>query len=279
MKLNVISCFCTNDLSSGNPAAIIEEFDGNNEERKKLATKINYPVTVFIHYANQSPVFEFFYPAREMPLCLHGALAAGYILMKLYKTTSIQVVTKNQQELTISQKSNDLIFISVTRGKILGPSILFTDLDQMINVKSENLIDKNFPFCVASIGSPKLLIPLLSYDALASLQPNFDTIKQWSVDNHINGLYVYTKETRDQHFDYIARGFNPKGGNNEDAATGVAAGALYEALNAKKEIKISQGEFISRPSCLRIYSEKNKLFVGGKIHVLGADDINDIMKV
>jgi PhzF family phenazine biosynthesis protein len=267
MKKTIISCFCIANSPSGNPAAIVEEFNGSDTDKQQLATQLNLPVTVFIEYLNQTPIFRFFYPAREMSLCIHGALAAGAILMRQSNKIAIQAITKNQQSLIITQKLKGTVYISVERGNSLPNAISLNDIDQMLNIKSDSILDKELPFCVATIGSPKLLVPLLSYDALASLKPNFDAIKQWSLSNAINGLYIYTRDVRDPAFNFIARNFNPKGGSNEDAATGVAAGALYEALKINTEIQISQGEFISQPSCIKVYGEKNKIFIGGKVRI------------
>jgi PhzF family phenazine biosynthesis protein len=116
---------------------------------------------------------------------------------------------------------------------------------------------------VASVGSPKLFVPLRSVEALATLHPNFDLIKQWSLDNGINGLYVYALESTDPLL-LQARAFNPKTGQNEDAATGVAAAAL--ALVFKENLIIKQGYFIGKPSQLMItYHHPEEIYVGGKI--------------
>ena len=67
-------------------------------------------------------------------------------------------------------------------------------LKQLLNLADTSEISTDFPMTVASVGSPKLFVPLRSEEALEKLHPNFDIIKQWSLDNRINGLYVYTPE-------------------------------------------------------------------------------------
>lgn len=76
----------------------------------------------------------------------------------------------------------------------------------------------------------KLSVPLKSFELLDVLKPNFDWIAEWSKKNTVNGLYVYTKDVSNNDFNFCARGFNPKAGHQEDAATGVAAAALSLAL-------------------------------------------------
>src|SRR5262249_35862106 len=136
-------------------------------------------------------------------------------------------------------------------------------LKQLLNLTDLSQISADLPMTVASVGSPKLFIPLNALEALAALRPNFDFIKQWSLENQINGLYVYAQESVNPLL-LQARAFNPKTGQNEDAATGVAAAAL--ALVFKKNLIVKQGHFIRKPSQLMIiYHHPEDIYVGGKI--------------
>lgn len=268
MKATYVSCFCINEIPSGNPAVVVEEFLGDDIDKQKLATKLNFPVTVFVEKMNNKILFRFFYPLTEMPLCIHGSLSAAYVLMEQQRLTQFHALTKNNQEL-IFRKLNDLVRLEINPGKILSFAFLYDDLNKMLGIGYQNIVDKKLPNCVATIGSPKLLVPLLNYQILAKIEPNFAFIKQWSVSNNINGLYVYTDDARNEEVDFIARGFNPKGGNNEDAATGVAVGALYTALkySDNREIRVKQGEFIKKPSYILASSTQDKLFIGGSIQI------------
>jgi predicted PhzF superfamily epimerase YddE/YHI9 len=98
-------------------------------------------------------------------------------------------------------------------------------------------------------------------EVLSQLKPNIDLIKQWSIQHHVNGLYVYAEDRRH----IITRNFNPKTGVVEDSGTGVAAGAL--ALALKKDLLISQGEFIQQPSEIFVtYKNDEEIFVGGRVN-------------
>lgn len=268
MKVTYVSCFCTNEIPSGNPAVVVEEFAGDDHDKQKLATKLNFPVTVFVEKMGSKFLLRFFYPLREMPLCIHGSLSAAYVLMEQQGLAYLHALTKSNQEL-LFKKSKDVVQLEISQGEVLPIPFLRNDLNKMLGVECRNVLNKNLPNCISTIGSPKLLVPLVSYPILAEIEPNFSFIKQWSIDNNINGLYVYTDDTRDEKVDFIARGFNPKGGDNEDAATGVAVGALYTALkySDNKEIRVKQGEFIKKPSYILASSNQGKLFIGGKIRI------------
>jgi PhzF family phenazine biosynthesis protein len=274
MRIDIVNCFSTKKKNSGNPAAIVRDFIGGRNEKQQLAKDLGLPVTVFLSEKNHNYYHvEFFYPETEMPLCLHGAIGAGFILLKDEKINKLTLISKNENELQI-RREDETIQVCVSQQSI--PVAIFNKnlLTQMLNIQSIDEIDHQLPLAVSSIGSPKLLIPLVSFESLSSLKPNTDLIASWSIENNINGLYVYTKDSKDDDFDFYARGFNPRTGHYEDAATGVAAAAL--ALSLKRNIIVGQGQFIQRPSEINVsYDNPDTIWVGGKVQEQ-INDINDI---
>ncbi len=262
--MKILNCFCTDLPNSGNPAGVIFGFPGNKTEKQKLAQQLQLPVIVFINQADAPiPVLEFFYPNIEMNLCLHGALAAVFLLMKQRQTNHITVTNTIGTLFEAIKLDNQIVQIKV----FAEPAPTYTPdpkmLKQLLKLTDPSEISVDLPMAVASVGSPKLFIPLRSPESLAALHPNFDLIKQWSLDNQINGLYVYALESATPLL-LQARAFNPKTGQNEDAATGVAAAAL--ALVFKRNLIIKQGHFINKPSQLVItYHHPEEIYVGGKI--------------
>jgi len=262
MEINLINCFCTQGINSGNPAAIVQNFIMDTTEKQKLAKKLNMPVTVFLsENKNESHNVEFFYPDTEMPLCLHGTIGAAYLLFNNTEFKNLVFITKNGNKLLI-RRERDIIQVLVSAQQ--APEIIpqQTEICKMLNLKSTDQTDNRLPLGIFSVGSPKLLVPLASLESLAKLEPNFDLITKWSISNGVNGMYIYTKNPHDSIVN--ARGFNPKTGHNEDAATGVAAAAL--ALSLKQNLVISQGAFIQRPSEINVsYDSPNAIWVGGKV--------------
>lgn len=262
--MNILYCFCTDLLNSGNPAGVTFDFPGDKAEKQKLAQQLQLPVIVFVDKVDSSiPVLQFFYPNIEMNLCLHGALAAVFLLMNRRQTNHITVSNTVGTLFQATKLDNQVVQIKVSEEASLAYAPDLKILAQLLNLTDLNKIAVGLPITVASAGSPKLFVPLKSPKALAALQPNFDLIKQWSLENRINGLYVYTQESIEPLL-LQARAFNPKTGQNEDAATGVAAAAL--SLVFKKNLIIKQGHFIDKPSCLIItYHDPEEIYVGGKI--------------
>ena len=87
--MKILNCFCTDLPNTGNPAGIVFDFPGDKIEKQKLAHRLQLPVTVFVDRADSPiPVLHFFYPDIEMNVCLHGALAAVFILLNQRKNSS-----------------------------------------------------------------------------------------------------------------------------------------------------------------------------------------------
>ena len=262
---SLFTCFCRGDSQSGNLAAIVQDFKGDAVEKQAFAAELNLPVTVFIENA-EIPILQFFYPSSESVLCLHGALASGKYLMHLRKTDTLTVKIQSGQTLKM-MRQGDRVQVLMPHAEILPVKIDLAMIAKMLDINVDQL-DSSLPCVAASLGSPKLLVPIKAAVILNQLQPDFDFIKKWSIENQVNGLYVYSADAAPGG-DFIARGFNPKGGWNEDAATGVAAGTLISVLpkSTQKDFVIDQGDTMGAPS--RIYvslAEDRQILVGGEIH-------------
>ncbi|OGQ04709.1 MAG: hypothetical protein A2W61_05945 [Deltaproteobacteria bacterium RIFCSPLOWO2_01_44_7] len=262
MEINILNCFCTDDPQSGNPAAVVSGFSGSAEGKQQLASQLVLPVTVFIKDQDLSqPILEYYYPSTIMPLCLHGTIGAAYHLMKLRRSDTLICNT------TSGLKLDAMLLGEVVKIKVCNELLSPIDWDEheICNILGidRSDIENRLPFQVASVGSPKLLVPLHSHQRLAALQPHFDLLTSWSIKNKVNGVYVYTKNQKISDV-FHARGFNPKTGHKEDAATGVAAAALACCL--RRDLTIEQGQSIHRPCRIQvIYKSDEEIWIGGSV--------------
>jgi trans-2,3-dihydro-3-hydroxyanthranilate isomerase len=263
MEISIINCFCTNKKNSGNPAAVVSHFNKNKDEKQKLARELNLPVTVFIaDSTGETCKLEFFYPEIEMPLCLHGMLGAAFTLLKDTASENLTCTTKEGNRFH-TRNENNIIQVLVSRQQVPHIPLNKNEICKMLNLESIEEIQSEFPLTVSSVGSPKLLVPLKSFALLSALNPNFELIEKWSRENRVNGLYVYTNDSPNSSLGFYARGFNPRTGHNEDAATGVAAAAL--ALTLKQSIIVGQGLFMKRESEISVsYANPENVWVGGR---------------
>lgn len=265
--IHQILCFCTSQTNSGNPAAVVENFSGDNSAKAVLAKKLNLPVTVFVSSSKPS-MLEFFYPIGQMPLCLHGSLAAALV------TQQLKFITASGQILTVCHQDADIYQVQVQTQVCQNTPPELDTIQTLLNLSNQECgIDLQLPYCIASVGSPKLLIPLTDLKILKKLKPNYELIKQWSIEQQVNGLYVYVA-THLTATHFYARGFNPKTGNQEDAATGVAAAALASQL--QKNITVIQGDVIGRSSEIQVeYIDLQNIKVGGRCKTINSDLVVD----
>lgn len=273
------SVFFEKDPTFGNPAGVVETTIDDTAVLQEIAFKLGLPVLVFLYPKtnedNGVQKIRFFYPKRETSLCIHGALAAaGHLLGSLQ---SIKVMNNENNVFSLS-RDKDHYYIHLPPAKEITAKTFDKDaVCKMLNLARDKL-DLNLPFEIASVGSPKLLIPVKNLSLLRNISPRFEDISSWSQENAVNGFYVYTSETLgtfDKNSSFAARNFNPLSGQNEDMATGVAAAALSwqlfkeERLEGVKTCIIEQGHFFGGHPCLiYVKMDAQNMSVGGKVCVI-----------
>ena len=264
--------FVANEPSSGNPASVLEINEENTVRFQKIAAELKFPVSVFLLpplEANGLTRIRFFYPQRETNICVHGALAAACHLLKESKTNSMGVVNKEDVTMLLSKEQNQY-FVSLDKAESIEISFNQQEILKMLNIDSTSL-ELSLPFKVASVGSPKLLVPVKNLSILKKIQPQFDKITRWSIQNKVNGLYVYTSETLEKSANFHARNFNPQTGINEDIATGIAAAALAASINETNHafnFCIEQGYFLGNPCLIYVQIANDTFKVGGSVRTL-----------
>lgn len=263
MNIEIVNAFCNDSAESGNPCAVVRNFHGDNESKQKIAAELKLPVTVFVSIAANPSLLEFYYPNKEMPLCLHGTLGAAFVMFRDTTDKELIIETKSKFKLNVKRNGN-LIRVRVSKQFRHANPVSQSVISEMLKLKNIDEIDNSLPLTVASVGSSKLLVPIKSFDILASLTPNFGLIDKWSKQNNINGLYVYTHDIQDNALDFYARAYNPGTGHNEDVATGVAAAALSATL--QRSIVVGQGIFLNSCSEIHVvYEDDETIWVGGRV--------------
>jgi predicted PhzF superfamily epimerase YddE/YHI9 len=156
-------------------------------------------------------------------------------------------------------RASDTIFVSVDIQQADFPNVSISDAANLLRCDPGVLM--SLPE-VASVGSPKLLVEVASEDILYSLRPDLVGITEWGRANGVNGCFVYTRTGASPN-EYAGRNFNHLDVTLEDAATGVAAGALSVRLNA--DITLYQGCNLDNPCVIRASRAEGKIRVGGRV--------------
>lgn len=266
----------TDDLSQGNAAAVVQHNGEHDEELLEIAGGSGAPVTVFVQWSSgqeRDAVLRYFSKEKEMAFCGHGTLAAGAFMLQQCERNRIHASSGTGTPIDIRKSPQGHYYFRTERARRLDLAPDKIEAAHMLGVEPED-ISKDAPFCAASIGSPKLLVPLRHFSVLDGMAPDFEKIKDWSEKHRINGVYAYaypepTGKGPDSAAACIhARGFNPLFGIAEDAATGVAAGALADLLyreGGPAAYTIRQGKHVGAESEIRVEVKEENVEIGGSV--------------
>jgi PhzF family phenazine biosynthesis protein len=271
MKVKIINVFSINN-QGGNPCAIVDNAAHlSTDEMQAMARHFNLPETVFILPDKNQYLLRFFATKGELPLCCHGALGAAYYLFNSDHGKSFTIKSyQTKTNLDIACDDNLIAMSIVNNGKVIDDNLDLDIISKLLAIDKTS-INAFLPCVVASIGSPKLLVPVIDRDILFNMLPNLDLISQWCKKYSVNGVYVYSNDTEQPHSDYVGRNFNPLFSHQEDIATGVAAAALAFILNLKNDKKknnfiIEQGANLGKPSQICVSIRTQKVTIKGAVY-------------
>lgn len=128
-----------------------------------------------------------------------------------------------------------------------------------------------------------MIVPVKNLKILLSIKPDFRKISKLSSFYGVNGLDVFSLDTK---FDSSAhcKNFAPFAGINEESATGITAGALgcylyrHGAIESRN-MTFEQGYAMNKPSEIRSKlkihgSEIKEVWVGGRTTNTGETEIS-----
>lgn len=257
----------TEDAEKGNPALVVFADEMDKSAMQRFAREHGVVMTVFALPSDDASVrFRFFTPTTEMDFCGHGILAGAYAHAAKKRDTEFRVET-NARNVSVRVAEGAPVQFK-TEGEVIVREVPSdkAEVVRFLGLRLEE-IDETAPFCVASIGSPKLLVPVASRQSLTALKPDFGAVTAWSAKHKVNGVYVYTLATSDSRVLAHARAFNPLFNVDEDAATGVAAGALVGVLAKERSLPaacmIEQGPILEKQNQIWVSVEPGGINVGG----------------
>lgn len=255
----------------GNPAAVfVSTEDGLDRARAQaVAAERALPVCVFLRLGASRASARFFTPREELALCAHGILPAGALALSALGADATTTEIETASGIVRLSREGDLVSLDTEHHAS------FASVPDTLEVLacfglSEQEVDDALPFGVGSIGSPKCLIPVRR--ELSELAYDPARLERWSRAHGVNGAYVYRAVPSDPLGRFDARAFNPKTGSPEDAATGVAAGALVGVLPVDFRggdwVHITQGVAMGRPCELLARRSRSGVEVGGKVECI-----------
>jgi len=251
MHEQTLNCFGAHP-DAGNLALVIEDDYMDLAARQAFATARN-TTCVFLSHDNE---VDYFYPHMRSPLCLHATLAVAAVLFGrpgAAETMSVRTAMKGQS-LLLSREGNDY-FVKMAPQPVPDVAISTEQVTGLLG--APGLVLPSSPR-LASVGSPKLLVEVADTNTLYGLVPDLAGITAWGRQHGVNGFYAWCRLDAGT---VEGRNFNHLEPKLEDAATGVAAGALAVALG--QDVLVRQGRAVAQDCLIQARIEDGAILVGG----------------
>lgn len=251
MQVHALKCFGAGP-GDGNPALVIEG-DASSEEARRAFARSRNTTCVFL----DGEEVDFYYPHMRSPLCLHATLAVAHVLFARQPDASLLAVrTAMRGQRLELVRDGEAFFIRLQAQEVEQPA-----LDPALPARllaAPGLVPASTPR-VASVGSPKLLVEVPDAAILHGLRPDLEAITAWGKETGINGIYAWCR-LADGRFE--GRNFNHLDPLLEDAATGVAAGALTSLFG--QGLVLLQGRATGQACLIETRADDGAILVGGR---------------
>ena len=245
---------------AGNPCAIIFNADSlSDEQMLAIAKEMNLSETSFVLKSSVANVrARYFTPAEEIPLAGHPTIATMHALVE---TGQIQLqgdYTKVFLELQVGPIPIELYAAQAGVRVVMSqkkPEFLATLAPEEVmphfGLETADCLP-NVPLQIVSTGTPQLMIPLRSLDALRRVRLNNATYQKFRQRAGFFGPHLFCLEGATEQGDTFARhlGFAPD--LAEDPFTGSATGGMaaylwHYGLLDRPTFTAEQGHWLSRP--------------------------------
>ena len=236
----------TDNIFSGNPAAVIFTDLDDKSTMQKIAAENNLSETAFVNLSDKN-LIRWFSPLKEVDLCGHATLASAYIYFNY-----------------LDKKAESICFNSASGELIVNKKDKFLQLDfpkdefQLTN----DINSVESAVGVAPIQTYKGTINLMAVyekeEDILKLSPDYDKV----IDLDGQGLIVTAPGAKS---DFVSRYFCPKYGINEDPVTGSAHTTLIPFWSEKlNKINMTATQVSKRGGTLFCENKDSRVLIGGK---------------
>jgi trans-2,3-dihydro-3-hydroxyanthranilate isomerase len=251
----------TNHPLGGNPCAILLDTDSLDEATMlAIAREMNLSETAFVrHSSNADFGVRYFTPAEEIPLAGHPTIATTFALVdsgRLKLTagyTTIQLELKHGPiPVEIFSQGDRIQRIVMTQRKPQFLSI--HDPAEVLPIFGLHLEDvlPGVPIQTVSTGTPQLMLPLRSLDALRSARLDVTAYEQYRQRTDFFSPHLFCLQGVTPEGQTFARHFGTPPDLMEDPFTGSATGGMaaylwrYDMIEQPAFIA-EQGHWMNRP--------------------------------
>ena len=210
----------TDECFKGNPAAVcLLDNELDDHIMQAIAAEMNLSETAFVYSLENKPIprsthfsLRWFTPKVEVPLCGHATLATAAVLFSEQQLDTNEIMFETLSGKLIAKKEENCILLDFPSN----PPERMEPPEELLKA----LGIKSYQNIVNSHSAGKLLIHLENEDAVKTVKPDFECMKNLPMYQGIIGVIVTSKGAPP--FDFISRFFAPWVGVNEDPVTGSA---------------------------------------------------------
>lgn len=257
-----------NGPCGGNPVPLVADARGMDAAQMQDIARTHGHESAFVLPADQPGAdwrLRFFVPHHEMEMCGHATVGSLWALRRwgAWTTPTARVQTLSGLVDVEWDAARQRVWISqpAVREEVLEPgaaALVARTLRLDATAVPTQMIN-------AATSRMKTLVPLPDVAALQALAPDFAAMESTCDTIASTGLYPYALQAGGQAAEptVFARQFPRKSGYPEDAATGIAAAALWGHLAAAGTIAmgsaaapvvctVRQGDAMGSPSAIAV---------------------------
>jgi trans-2,3-dihydro-3-hydroxyanthranilate isomerase len=216
---------------------------------------------------------RFFTKERELPACGHGTVAALAFLAEYAKRTEYQatLLVSGRSFAGDARRERGRMIASFDPGEVELRESNAKERGMALEALGQHSEILASEICVASIGRPRLLVPIALRSGLADLTPDYERLRAGCDRLGLLGCYVHSVPTADGQL--AARMFAPSIGVPEDIANANSTACLAARLARRgmPSITVDMGDSLKQPA--RITATAKWVGANVQIRVGGAADV------
>ncbi|WP_369149330.1 PhzF family phenazine biosynthesis protein [Streptomyces sp. R44] len=266
---------CVRDGRGGSPTLVLDDGPFGEAERRRLPGEAGASHAVFVSPGPEQdglPLFSlrFFTSAGELPSCGHGTIAAlGHLAARADTDStrvSLRVAGRTFPAWAVRRESHVEAGFAYGSVELREPAPGESELVlPALGIRPDAL---GPGVRVASVGRPRLLVPVTSRSELAALAPDMERLREACDRLGLLGCYVHSAPSPSGRA--AARMFAPSIGVPEDIANAnsTACLAAHLAGHGFPRIAVDMGDSLGSPATIRAgVSDSGVLQLGGDVVV------------
>jgi trans-2,3-dihydro-3-hydroxyanthranilate isomerase len=274
LRVTIVNA-CLRDGRGGSPTAVLEEAPLTEHERCQVPRLMSVSHAVFVFPDDRDrdgPLasLRFFTATGELPGCGHGTVAAVAFLARNAARDPYRVTLHASERSFAGEATRasgrvraefDPGAVGLREATAHERSAALKALDHDPDILVHEI-------CVASLGRPRLLVPLSTPTAVARLRPELDQLRDACDRLGLLGCYVHSVPTSEGRLS--ARMFAPSIGVPEDIANANSTACLAARLALRNitRIDVDMGDSLRSPATISATTRPTRS--GPEIRVGGA---------